>query len=34
VGRTGARGAITSVYVRDPDGNLIELSNYAAAQED
>lgn len=28
VSRTGARGPITSVYVRDPDGNLIELSNY------
>lgn len=28
VPRTGARGPITSVYFRDPDGNLIELSNY------
>jgi catechol 2,3-dioxygenase-like lactoylglutathione lyase family enzyme len=28
VERTGAQGPITSVYVRDPDGNLIELSNY------
>ena len=28
VSRTGARGPITSVYIRDPDGNLIELSNY------
>jgi catechol 2,3-dioxygenase-like lactoylglutathione lyase family enzyme len=26
--RTGARGPITSVYVRDPDQNLIELSVY------
>lgn len=26
VERTGAVGALTSVYVRDPDGNLIELS--------
>lgn len=26
--RTGALGEITSVYVRDPDGNLIELSTY------
>lgn len=28
VKRTGAVGAIVSVYVRDPDGNLIEISNY------
>ena len=27
VQRTGATGAIRSVYVRDPDLNLIELSN-------
>jgi catechol 2,3-dioxygenase-like lactoylglutathione lyase family enzyme len=27
VERTGARGPIVSVYVRDPDGNLVELSN-------
>ncbi len=26
--RTGAEGPITSVYCRDPDGNLIEVSNY------
>jgi catechol 2,3-dioxygenase-like lactoylglutathione lyase family enzyme len=33
VERTGAQGPISSVYVRDPDGNLIELSNYAAGPE-
>ncbi len=27
VARTGATGPITSIYIRDPDGNLIELSN-------
>lgn len=26
--RTGACGPVTSVYVRDPDGNLIELAHY------
>ncbi|MFG1912498.1 VOC family protein [Kribbella sp. NPDC048928] len=29
VERTGATGPIFSVYVRDPDQNLIELSNYS-----
>ena len=28
VTRTGAMGAIDSVYLRDPDLNLIEVSNY------
>ena len=28
VDRTGANGSIQSVYVRDPDGNLVELSTY------
>ena len=26
--RDGARGTINSIYVRDPDGNLVELSSY------
>ena len=28
VDRTGALGPIRSVYVRDPDGNLVEISKY------
>lgn len=28
VPRTGARGPITSIYIRDPDGNLIEIASY------
>lgn len=27
VRRTGARAVLRSVYVRDPDGNLVEISN-------
>jgi catechol 2,3-dioxygenase-like lactoylglutathione lyase family enzyme len=28
VTRTGATGEMESIYIRDPDGNLIEISNY------
>ena len=28
VPRTGATGQMTSVYLRDPDGNLIEIARY------
>jgi len=28
VRRSGAAGAITSVYCRDPEGNLVEIANY------
>jgi catechol 2,3-dioxygenase-like lactoylglutathione lyase family enzyme len=28
VARTGSLGPIRSIYIRDPDGNLIELSTY------
>nr|WP_212758312.1 VOC family protein [Usitatibacter palustris] len=30
VEKTGALGAMMSVYFRDPDGNLLEVSNYPA----
>ena len=32
VQRTGATGPITSIYLRDPDGNLIEIANADQAQ--
>jgi catechol 2,3-dioxygenase-like lactoylglutathione lyase family enzyme len=28
ISRTGATGRLESVYFRDPDGNLVEVSNY------
>lgn len=28
VPKTGAAGALTSIYCRDPDGNLVELAEY------
>lgn len=28
VHKTGASGRLLSIYIRDPDGNLIEISNY------
>jgi catechol 2,3-dioxygenase-like lactoylglutathione lyase family enzyme len=31
VTRTGARGPIESIYVRDPDGNLVEIANELSA---
>ena len=33
VAKAGALGPITSVYCRDPDGNLIEISTYGEAPE-
>jgi len=31
VSRVGATGEIESVYIRDPDGNLVEIANYVEA---
>ena len=28
VSRSGATGLLESIYLRDPDGNLVEISNY------
>lgn len=33
VARTGARGPITSLYIRDPDQNLIEIASYERTAE-
>jgi catechol 2,3-dioxygenase-like lactoylglutathione lyase family enzyme len=30
VQKTGAIGTLNSVYLRDPDGNLVEVSNYVS----
>lgn len=30
VARTGARGPIMSIYIRDPDNNLVEIASYTA----
>ena len=32
VAKTGALGPMTSIYCRDPDGNLIEIASYASAR--
>lgn len=31
VAKTGARSALRSLYVRDPDGNLVEIANEVAS---
>ena len=33
VDRHGARGPMRSVYLRDPDGNLVEISDYSRAAD-
>ena len=34
VDRTGAQGRIRSVYVRDPDGNLVEYEGFSSGSHD
>ena len=34
VDRNGARGPMRSVYARDPDGNLVEIAQYARHKGD
>ena len=34
VSKQGAMGPVESIYVRDPDGNLIEISNYLTVSPD
>ena len=34
VSRTGANGKISSFYLRDPDGNLIEVSSYGLTNKE
>ncbi len=34
VSRIGATGRLESVYFRDPDGNLVEISKYANSAEE
>ena len=34
VDRHGARGPMKSIYLRDPDGNLIEIARYIRQEAD
>ena len=33
VPRFGVKGPLSSVYLRDPDGNLLEISRYLSASD-